>query len=84
MEEVIAHPGIDHGRLGRDSFDRGMRVNACSMVRSTVIAGAQHPHAAIIAGDIFDQPGHSVIGIGLSSVTLSERSTTFGSLEGAF
>jgi len=50
VEEIVAHPHVDHGRLRRDGFDGGVRVDAGHHGQKAVIAGADKSGAAVVAG----------------------------------
>ncbi len=53
MEEVVAHPDVDHGRLGRDGFDGGVGIDAGHHGQEAGIAGADEAGAAVVAGDVW-------------------------------
>ncbi len=64
MKEVVAHPNVDHGRLRRNGFDGGVGIDARHHGEKARIACADYAYAAIVAGNIFEHPGDSVVGVG--------------------
>src|ERR1700722_190771 len=64
VEEVVAHPDVDHGGLRRDGFYRGMRIDAGGLCEETGIGDAEDADAAGVVGNIFDEPGDGVVGVG--------------------
>ena len=78
VEEVISHPDIDHGSLGRDGFDGGVGIDAGHHGQETGIAGADEAGAAVVAWDIRKEPSDGVISVsafvdGFGVVVISER-----------
>jgi hypothetical protein len=53
VEEVVAHPDVDHGRLRRDGLDGGVRIDAGHHGQKARIAGADEARAAVVASTFF-------------------------------
>ena len=64
MEEVVAHPYVDHGGLRRDGFHGRVGIDAGHHGQKTGIAGADETRASVVAGDVGQQPGNGVPGVG--------------------
>ena len=64
VEEVVAHPDVDHGRLGRNGLHGGMRIDAGHHGQEAGVAGADEAGAAVVAGNVLQQPGHGVVCVG--------------------
>ena len=79
VEEVIAHPCIDHRRLRRDGLHGGVRINAGRHGQKAWIAGADESRAPVVALHILQQPCHRVVCVctlvrSLSASMVSQRS----------
>src|SRR3984957_3039087 len=64
VEEVVAHPHVDHGGLGRDGFYGGVRVDASGLREKSGIGNAEDPDTAGVVGNVFDEPRNGVVGVG--------------------
>ena len=78
MEEVVAHPDVDHGRLRRNGFHGRMRIDAGFHRKESGIAGADESGAAVVAGDVFEQPVDGVVGVGAFVYGLGIAMVGFG------
>ncbi len=61
------------GGLGRDGLDGGVGVDAGHHGQEAGIAGADEAGAAVVAGDVCEQPSHSVVGVGAFVDSLGGR-----------
>ena len=64
VEEVVAHPHVDHGRLRGNSLHRRMRVDARHHGQKSRIAGAHKSRPPVVPRHVLEQPGHGVVGVG--------------------
>ncbi len=64
VEEVVAHPDIDHGGLRGDGFDGGVWMDAGHHGEESRVAGAEDADAAVVVGQVFDGPVDGVVGVG--------------------
>ena len=64
MEEIVAHPDVDHGGLRRDGFHGGMRIDAGGYGEKSGIGDAEDADAAVVVGNVFEEPGDGVVGVG--------------------
>ena len=64
VEEIVADPDVDHGRLRRDGFDGGVGIDARHHGEKAVVTGADNADAAVVAGHVFEEPGDGVVCVG--------------------
>src|SRR5271156_6023527 len=64
VEEIVAEPDVDHGGLRRDGFHGGVRIDARGLCEEAGIGDAEDADAAIVVGNVFDEPGDGVVGVG--------------------
>ena len=78
MKEIVAHPDVDHGSLGRNCFHRGVGIDAGHHGQEAGIAGADEAGAAVVFWAVQEQPRYGVVGVGtfvdgFRAVVISER-----------
>ena len=64
VEEVVAEPDIGHGGLGGDGADGGMGIDAGLSGEEARVGNPDHADAAVVAGDVFEEPGDGVVSVG--------------------
>ncbi len=61
---VVVHPLIHRRGLLADGSQRRVRMEERECGREAIIGDAEHPHLAVVIGNVFNQPLHRIIGIG--------------------
>ncbi len=64
MVGIVSHEQIRHGSLRRGCLQRGMRVDDAGRGKEAGIGNSPDANAAIVVGDIFQQPVDGVISVG--------------------
>ena len=83
MEEVVAHPGVAHGRLRADRLERRMGPDPRHGRQPTGIRDPQNADAAIVVRYVVHQPLDGVIGVGALIRTRRRAPRQAVHLEGA-
>jgi hypothetical protein len=63
MEEIVAHPDVNHGCLWRDCFYGRMRIEASSHGEESWIGDAEYPNPTIVIGNVLEEPRNGVVSI---------------------
>ena len=63
VEKVVAEPDVGHGGLRGDGADGGMGIDAGFGSEEAGVGNAHDADAAVVAGDVFEEPGDGVVGV---------------------